>query len=209
VFATKSQRHHQPCCCTSTLRASSGSSGTCPALTRCSGTQAHLQYNIALCFYKMKQYGPALKHIAEIIERGVRDHPELSVGRCAAPPCGCTNLSVCRVPRHAQLDSGAMCRHVAVCPATACSQCERAVVHIVKWGCLRGVQFFTACIRLLPDHSVTCSGCDYVHRRLPAPQRVVAPECAGIAAMQRPVLAATRRAASRTTSSPAACPSRR
>jgi tetratricopeptide repeat protein 30 len=29
----------------------------------------------------VKQYGQALKHIAEIIERGVRDHPELSVGR--------------------------------------------------------------------------------------------------------------------------------
>jgi tetratricopeptide repeat protein 30 len=27
----------------------------------------------------MKQYGPALKHIAEIIEKGVREHPELSV----------------------------------------------------------------------------------------------------------------------------------
>ena len=26
------------------------------------------------------RYGPALKHIAEIIERGVREHPELSVG---------------------------------------------------------------------------------------------------------------------------------
>lgn len=44
------------------------------------GYQAQLQYNIALCYYKMKQYGPALKHIAEIIERGVREHPELSVG---------------------------------------------------------------------------------------------------------------------------------
>ena len=43
--------------------------------------QAELQYNIALCFYKTKQYGPALKHLAEIIERGVREHPELSVGR--------------------------------------------------------------------------------------------------------------------------------
>lgn len=30
--------------------------------------------------YNAKQYGPALKHIAEIIERGVREHPELSVG---------------------------------------------------------------------------------------------------------------------------------
>ncbi|CAE7398662.1 Ttc30a2, partial [Symbiodinium microadriaticum] len=27
-----------------------------------------------------KQYGPALRHIAEIIEKGVRSHPELSVG---------------------------------------------------------------------------------------------------------------------------------
>eukprot|EP00967_Tisochrysis_lutea_P071537 scaffold95084_cov23-Tisochrysis_lutea.AAC.1 len=42
--------------------------------------QPELQYNIALCFYKTKQLGQALKHIAEIIERGVRDHPELSVG---------------------------------------------------------------------------------------------------------------------------------
>lgn len=44
-------------------------------------TQAELQYNIALCYYKTKQYGPALKNLAEIIERGVREHPELSVGR--------------------------------------------------------------------------------------------------------------------------------
>eukprot|EP00931_Biecheleriopsis_adriatica_P094237 TRINITY_DN6790_c0_g1_i3.p1 TRINITY_DN6790_c0_g1~~TRINITY_DN6790_c0_g1_i3.p1 ORF type:complete len:646 (+),score=188.81 TRINITY_DN6790_c0_g1_i3:85-2022(+) len=44
------------------------------------GYQANLAYNIALCYYSSKQYGPALKHIAEIIERGVRDHPELSVG---------------------------------------------------------------------------------------------------------------------------------
>lgn len=39
-----------------------------------------MAYNIALCHYKLKQYGQALKYIAEIIERGVRDHPELSVG---------------------------------------------------------------------------------------------------------------------------------
>uniref|UniRef100_A0A7S3YCX0 Tetratricopeptide repeat protein 30 n=3 Tax=Lotharella globosa TaxID=91324 RepID=A0A7S3YCX0_9EUKA len=44
------------------------------------GYQADLAYNIALCHYKLKQYGLALKFIAEIIERGVRDHPELSVG---------------------------------------------------------------------------------------------------------------------------------
>merc|ERR1719299_327114 len=47
------------------------------------GYQPDMAYNIALCYYSMKQYGPALKHIAEIIERGVRDHPELSVGALA------------------------------------------------------------------------------------------------------------------------------
>lgn len=44
------------------------------------GYAADLAYNIALCYYRMKQFGPSLKHIAEIIERGVREHPELSVG---------------------------------------------------------------------------------------------------------------------------------
>ncbi|CAM9311591.1 unnamed protein product [Phaeothamnion confervicola] len=44
------------------------------------GYQADLAYNIALCHYREKQFAPALKHLAEIIERGVREHPELSVG---------------------------------------------------------------------------------------------------------------------------------
>merc|ERR1719253_1671789 len=44
------------------------------------GYMPYLAYNIALCYYSMKQYGPALRHIAEIIERGVRNHPELGVG---------------------------------------------------------------------------------------------------------------------------------
>eukprot|EP00959_Pyramimonas_sp_CCMP1952_P185343 3875526-Pyramimonas_sp.AAC.1 len=48
------------------------------------GSKAELMYNIALCYYRTKQrtkqFGPALKHLAEIIERGVREHPELSVG---------------------------------------------------------------------------------------------------------------------------------
>eukprot|EP01041_Mallomonas_annulata_P009210 gene9210-19102_t len=44
------------------------------------GYQADLAYNIALCYFREKQYGPALRHIAEIIEKGVRNHPELSVG---------------------------------------------------------------------------------------------------------------------------------
>lgn len=44
------------------------------------GYQPDLAYNIAVCYYKVKTYGSALKFIAEIIERGVREHPELSVG---------------------------------------------------------------------------------------------------------------------------------
>ncbi|KAM9360492.1 intraflagellar transport protein 70A isoform 2-T2 [Symphorus nematophorus] len=39
-----------------------------------------LSYNIALCYYSMKNYPQALKYITEIIERGIREHPELSVG---------------------------------------------------------------------------------------------------------------------------------
>jgi tetratricopeptide repeat protein 30 len=61
------------------------------------GYQPDLALNIALCYFRevcspsffsitsfipplQKQYGPALRHIAEIIEKGVRSHPELSVG---------------------------------------------------------------------------------------------------------------------------------
>eukprot|EP00698_Gefionella_okellyi_P013175 TRINITY_DN3593_c0_g1_i1.p1 TRINITY_DN3593_c0_g1~~TRINITY_DN3593_c0_g1_i1.p1 ORF type:complete len:652 (-),score=155.31 TRINITY_DN3593_c0_g1_i1:214-2169(-) len=44
------------------------------------GYQPQLAYNIALCHYRLKQYGFALQRIAEIIERGIREHPELSVG---------------------------------------------------------------------------------------------------------------------------------
>lgn len=33
------------------------------------GYQPDIAYNIALCFYRLKLYGPALKNIAEIIER--------------------------------------------------------------------------------------------------------------------------------------------
>jgi len=44
------------------------------------GFKPDLVYNVALCHYKLKQYGPSLKHIGEIIERGIREHPELSIG---------------------------------------------------------------------------------------------------------------------------------
>ncbi|KAJ3015116.1 Tetratricopeptide repeat protein 30A [Thoreauomyces humboldtii] len=44
------------------------------------GYQAELSYNVALCHYMLNQYVPALKYIADIIEKGIRNHPELSVG---------------------------------------------------------------------------------------------------------------------------------
>ncbi|WIA22247.1 hypothetical protein OEZ85_004572 [Tetradesmus obliquus] len=44
------------------------------------GSQPELQYNLALCCYKLKQYSQALKHLAEIVEKGVREHPELGIG---------------------------------------------------------------------------------------------------------------------------------
>lgn len=58
------------------------------------GYQSDLAYNIGLCYYSMAQYGSALKHIAEIIERGVRDHPELSVGALAEGAGGLAARSV-------------------------------------------------------------------------------------------------------------------
>ncbi|XP_045514691.1 tetratricopeptide repeat protein 30A isoform X2 [Pieris brassicae] len=44
------------------------------------GFNAHLHYNVALCYFKLKEYPQALKHITLVIEKGIRDHPELSVG---------------------------------------------------------------------------------------------------------------------------------
>eukprot|EP01064_Diplonema_japonicum_P029697 TRINITY_DN4868_c1_g2_i1.p1 TRINITY_DN4868_c1_g2~~TRINITY_DN4868_c1_g2_i1.p1 ORF type:complete len:674 (+),score=152.41 TRINITY_DN4868_c1_g2_i1:54-2075(+) len=44
------------------------------------GFHSDLAYNIALTYYMQKQYGPSLKHIAEIIEKGIKEHPELSIG---------------------------------------------------------------------------------------------------------------------------------
>ncbi|XP_049785625.1 tetratricopeptide repeat protein 30A isoform X1 [Schistocerca cancellata] len=44
------------------------------------GYNPHLSYNIALCYYRLKEYAPALKHISNVIERGITEHPELSIG---------------------------------------------------------------------------------------------------------------------------------
>lgn len=47
------------------------------------GYDCEIAYNISLCHYKQKQLAPSLKYIAEIIEKGVREHPELGVGSYA------------------------------------------------------------------------------------------------------------------------------
>jgi tetratricopeptide repeat protein 30 len=44
------------------------------------GTKPELLYNIALCYYRMKQYDKCMQYIAEIIEKGTKEHPELGVG---------------------------------------------------------------------------------------------------------------------------------
>ena len=44
------------------------------------GFKPDLSYNIALCYYKKTDYAQSLRYLSEIIERGIKDHPELSVG---------------------------------------------------------------------------------------------------------------------------------
>lgn len=44
------------------------------------GWQASIAYSIALCHYQAGEYTPALSIVGDIIERGVKEHPELSVG---------------------------------------------------------------------------------------------------------------------------------
>ncbi|XP_028366215.1 tetratricopeptide repeat protein 30B-like [Phyllostomus discolor] len=50
------------------------------AALQASGYRPDLCYNLALAYYSSRQYASALKHIADIIERGIRQHPELGVG---------------------------------------------------------------------------------------------------------------------------------
>ncbi|EEH59350.1 uncharacterized protein MICPUCDRAFT_24770 [Micromonas pusilla CCMP1545] len=60
------------------------------------GYHAELAYNIALCYYRSKQFGPALKHLAEIIERGAREHPELFLSNKTERGVDCMNLAEVR-----------------------------------------------------------------------------------------------------------------
>jgi tetratricopeptide repeat protein 30 len=48
--------------------------------TQALGYRPHLTYNLGLCHYEQQNYADALRSIGVIIERGVNDHPELSVG---------------------------------------------------------------------------------------------------------------------------------
>lgn len=50
------------------------------------GSQNQLTYSIALCHYQMRDFSQALKMIAEIIDRAVKDHPELGVGMGSEMP---------------------------------------------------------------------------------------------------------------------------
>ena len=44
------------------------------------GNKPGLLYNIALCHYKLRQYDKCMQFIAEIIERGTKEHQELGIG---------------------------------------------------------------------------------------------------------------------------------
>ena len=44
------------------------------------GFRADLVYNTALCFYLLKDYGQSLNRVADIVERGIREHPGTDKG---------------------------------------------------------------------------------------------------------------------------------
>lgn len=44
------------------------------------GPKPDIMYNVALAYFHVKDYGRALKHIGDIIARGLQDHPELGIG---------------------------------------------------------------------------------------------------------------------------------
>ena len=36
---------------------------------------AEVSYNIALCYYELKQYAQAVQHLGAIVERGIKEYP--------------------------------------------------------------------------------------------------------------------------------------
>jgi len=55
------------------------------------GSSCEIIYNIALAHYKNKEYDKCMHYIAEIIERGTREHPELCIGSRTDPAATITN----------------------------------------------------------------------------------------------------------------------
>ena len=49
-------------------------------------------YNAALCHYRKKENLQALNYIAEIVERGIRNHPELGIGAQAETEGGARSV---------------------------------------------------------------------------------------------------------------------
>ncbi|XP_058116473.1 tetratricopeptide repeat protein 30 homolog [Anopheles ziemanni] len=62
-----------------------------PAL-QAGGFNPHVAYNAALCHYRRKENSQALNYIAEIVERGIRNHPELGVGAQAETEGGARSV---------------------------------------------------------------------------------------------------------------------
>ncbi|XP_052867821.1 tetratricopeptide repeat protein 30 homolog [Anopheles cruzii] len=56
------------------------------------GFNPHVAYNAALCHYRRKENSQALNFIAEIVERGIRNHPELGVGAQAETEGGARSV---------------------------------------------------------------------------------------------------------------------
>uniref|UniRef100_A0A8W7PTZ7 Tetratricopeptide repeat protein 30 n=1 Tax=Anopheles coluzzii TaxID=1518534 RepID=A0A8W7PTZ7_ANOCL len=56
------------------------------------GFNPHVAYNAALCHYRRKENSQALNYIAEIVERGIRNHPELGVGAQAETEGGARSV---------------------------------------------------------------------------------------------------------------------
>lgn len=51
-----------------------------------------IAYNAALCHFKKKENSQALNYIAEIVERGIRNHPELGIGAQAETEGGARSV---------------------------------------------------------------------------------------------------------------------
>lgn len=62
------------------------------AALQAGGFNPHIAYNAALCHYRKKENSQALNYIAEIVERGIRNHPELGVGAQAETEGGARSV---------------------------------------------------------------------------------------------------------------------